>query len=135
MASDGSCKSNNGNNNDVESPPSMLEQLLIVHAQLHWSVQQILVQMQDVNQLMQSMEARPSLRNKKSNTHDDPGKAQKINATKEAIPNHNGGSTTCFKCTKVGYFGHRCSQDQGDRRCYNCGEKGHYSHRCPNPSR
>jgi hypothetical protein len=88
MANDGSCKSNHGDNNDVESsPPSMLEQLLIVQAQLHTTVQQILVQMQNVNQLMQSMEAIPSSRKRKSNTHDDLGKAQKINATKEAIPN------------------------------------------------
>jgi hypothetical protein len=75
MANDGSCKSNNGDNNNVESPLSMLEQLLIVHPQLHRTVQQILVQMQDVNQLMQSMEVRPSLRKRKSNTHDDSSEA------------------------------------------------------------
>jgi hypothetical protein len=38
---------------------------------------------------MQSMEVRPSSRKRKSNTLDDPGEAQKINAAKEAIPNHN----------------------------------------------
>jgi hypothetical protein len=110
MANDGRCNCNNGDNNDVESPPSTLEQLLIVQAQFLQTVQQFLVQMQGVNQLMQSLKARPSSRKRKSNTHDDPGKAQKINATKEAIPNHNGGSTTCFKCGKVGYFAHRCSK-------------------------
>jgi hypothetical protein len=68
MASDGSCKSNNDNNNDIESPPSTLEQLLIVQAQLHWTVQQILVQMQDVNQLTQSMEERASSRKRKCDT-------------------------------------------------------------------
>jgi hypothetical protein len=56
MANDGSYKSNN----DVESPPSTLEKLLIVQNQFLQIVQQILVQMQDINQLMQSMEARPS---------------------------------------------------------------------------
>jgi hypothetical protein len=83
MASDGSCKSNNGNNNDIESPLSTLEQLLIVQAQLHWTVQQILVQMQDVNQLTQSMEERPSSRKRKCDTQNDSDKAQKINATKK----------------------------------------------------
>jgi hypothetical protein len=53
----------------------MLEQLLIIHVQLLQTMQQILVQMHDVNQLMQSMEARTSSRKRKSNTHDDPGKA------------------------------------------------------------
>jgi hypothetical protein len=62
MANDGSCNFNNGDNNDIESLPSTLEQLLIVHAQLYRTVQQILVQMQNINQLMQSMEARPSSR-------------------------------------------------------------------------
>jgi hypothetical protein len=106
---------------------------LIVQAQLLWNMQQILAQIQDVNQLMQSMEARTSSRKKKSNTHDDPSMAQKISATKEAIPNHNGGSTTCFSCGKVGYFAHRCSQDQGNRKCYNYGQKGHFAHSCTNP--
>jgi hypothetical protein len=81
------------------------------------------------------MEVRLSSRKRKCNTQDDVGQALEINATKEAIPNHNGGSTTCFKCVKVGYFAHRCSKDQGDRKCYNCREKDHYAHRCPNPSR
>jgi hypothetical protein len=73
--------SRNSNNND-ENPSSMLEQLLIVQAQLLQTVQQILVQMQGVNQLMQSMEEGPSSRKRKSNTHDDVGQAQKINAIK-----------------------------------------------------
>jgi hypothetical protein len=97
MGNDETYKSNNDDNNDIESPPSTLEQLLIIQNQLLQTVQQILVQMQDINQLMQSIEARPSSRKRKSNTHDDPGRAQKINATKEAIPNHNGSSMTCFK--------------------------------------
>jgi hypothetical protein len=80
------------------------------------------------------MEARPSSRKRKSNTQDDVGHAQEINATKEAIPNHNIGSTTCFKCGKVGYFAHRCSKDQGDRMCYNCREKGHYAQQWSNPA-
>jgi hypothetical protein len=65
MTNDGSCNSINGNNNNVENPSPMLEQLLIVQAQLLETVEQILVQMQDVNQLMQSMEARPSSRNRR----------------------------------------------------------------------
>jgi hypothetical protein len=76
MANDGSCKSNNSDNNDIESPPSTIEQLLIVQAQLHQTIQQILVQMQDVNQLMQSMEEKPSSRKRKSNIHDDSGNTQ-----------------------------------------------------------
>jgi hypothetical protein len=75
MANDGSYKSNNDDNNDIESPPWMLEQLLIVQNQLLQTMQQILVQMQDVDQLMQYMEARPSSRKIKSNTHDDSSKA------------------------------------------------------------
>jgi hypothetical protein len=75
MANDGSCKSNNSDNNDIESPPSTIEQLLIVQAQLHQTIQQILVQMQDVNQLMQSMEERPSSRKRKSDTQNDSDKA------------------------------------------------------------
>jgi hypothetical protein len=133
MVNDGRCNCINGDNRGVQNPPSTLEQLLIVQAQLLQTMQQILVQIQDVNQLMQSMKARTSSRKRKSNTHDDPGKAQKISATKEAIPNHNGGSTTCFSCGKVGYFAHRCSQDQGNRKCYNCGQKGHFANSCTNP--
>jgi hypothetical protein len=114
MANDGSYKSNNDDNNDIESPPSTLQQLLIVQNQLLQTVQQILVQMQDVNQLMQSIEARPSSRKRNSNTHDDSSKAQKINTTKKAAPNHNERSTSakvttsCFNCGQVGYFANRC---------------------------
>jgi hypothetical protein len=53
----------------------MLEQLMIIHAQLLQTVQQIMVQMQDVNQLMQSMEVRSSSRKRKSDTQNDDGKA------------------------------------------------------------
>jgi hypothetical protein len=110
MANDGSRNCNNGNNNDVQNPPSTLEQFFIIHAQLLRTMQQILAQMQDVNQLLQSMEARPSSRKRKSNTHDDVGPTQKINATKKAAPNHKEGSTiakattTCFNCGQVGHF-------------------------------
>jgi hypothetical protein len=91
-------------NNDVQNPPSTLEQLLIVQAQLLRTMQQIMVQMQDVNQLLQSMEARPSSGKRKSNTQDDVGPTSKINATKKAAPNHKEGSTsakattTCLNC-------------------------------------
>jgi hypothetical protein len=110
MANDGSYKSNN----DVESPPSTLEKLLIVQNQFFQIVQQILVQMQDINQLMQSMEARPSSWKRKSNTHHDSDKAQKINTTKKAAPNHKEGSTsakattTCFNYGQVDHFVNRC---------------------------
>jgi hypothetical protein len=161
MANDGRCNCNNGDNNDVESPPSTLEQLLIVQAQLHRTVQQMLVQMQDINQLMQSMEARPSSRKRKSVAQDDVGQAQKINATENVAPNHQGGSmlakatTTCFNCGQVGYFSNRCpdrhqcptptlhpnrsqvtmdaNQVRGDRKCYNCRQKGHFAKSCTNP--
>jgi hypothetical protein len=133
MANNGRCNCNNGNNRGVQNPPLTHEQLLIVQAQLLWTMQQILAQIQDINQLMQSMEARTSSRKRKSNTHDDLGKVQKISATKEAIPNHNEGSTTCFSCGKVGYFAHRCSQDQGNRKCYNCRQKGPFANSCTNP--
>jgi hypothetical protein len=43
MANDGRCNCNNGDNNDVQNPPSTLEQLLIVQAQLLRTMQQILV--------------------------------------------------------------------------------------------
>jgi hypothetical protein len=76
MVIDGSRNSNNGDNNDAENPSSTLEQLLIIQAQLLQTVQQILVQMQDINQLMQSMEVRPSPRKRKSNTQDDVGQAE-----------------------------------------------------------
>jgi hypothetical protein len=46
-------------------------------------MQQILVQMQGVNQLMQSMEERPSSRKRQINTQDDVGQVQKINAIKK----------------------------------------------------
>jgi hypothetical protein len=75
MANDGMCNCNHGDSNDVQNPPSALEQLLTVQVQLLQTVQQILAQMQDVNQLMKSMKARTSSRKRKSNTHDDPGKA------------------------------------------------------------
>jgi hypothetical protein len=39
MANNGSCNSNNCDNNDIENPPSMLEQLLIIQAQLLWTIQ------------------------------------------------------------------------------------------------
>jgi hypothetical protein len=133
MANDGRCNCDNSDNRGIQNPPSTLEQLLIIQAQLLQTMQQILAQIQDINQLMQSMEARTSSRKRKSNTHDDPGKAQRISATKEAIPNHNGGSMTCFSCGKVGYFGHRYSQNQGNQKCYNCGQKGHFTNSCTNP--
>jgi hypothetical protein len=80
MANDKSHNSSNVDNNDDENPSSTFEQLLIVQAQLLQTVQQILVQMQGVNQLMHSMEERPSSRKRKSNTQDDDDQAQKINA-------------------------------------------------------
>jgi hypothetical protein len=88
MANGGSCNCNNGDNIDVWNPPSTLEQLLTIQAQLLRTKQQILVHMQDINQLMQSMERRPSSGNRKSNTQDDVGPITKINATKKVAPNH-----------------------------------------------
>jgi hypothetical protein len=135
----------------------MLEHLLIVQAQLLQTVQQVMVQMQDVNQLMQSMEVRPSSRKRKSNTPDDVGQAQKVNAIEKAAPNHKEGSTsakattTCFNCGEVGHFANRCYQGRGDqniqstptdqtttqnpkgKKCYNCGQKGHFALQCRNP--
>jgi hypothetical protein len=73
MANNGSRNSNNGDNNDVENPSTMLEHLLIVQAQLLRTVQHVMVQMQEINQLMQYMEVRPSSRKRKSNTQDDVG--------------------------------------------------------------
>jgi hypothetical protein len=68
MVNNGSCNSNNGDNNDVKNPSSTLEHLLIVQAQLLQTVQQVMVQMQDINQLMQSMKVRSSSRKRKSST-------------------------------------------------------------------
>jgi hypothetical protein len=68
MVNDGSHNFNNGDNNNIENPSSMLEHLLIIQAQLLQTIQQVMVQMQDVNQLMQSMEVGPSSRKRKSNT-------------------------------------------------------------------
>jgi hypothetical protein len=68
MANDERYNCNNGDNNDVQNPPSTLEQLLIIQAQVFQNMQQILVQMQDINQLLQSLEARPSSGKRKGNT-------------------------------------------------------------------
>jgi hypothetical protein len=73
MASNGSHNSNNGDNNDVENPSTTLEHLFIIQAQLLWTVHHVMVQMKEINQLMQSMEVRPSSRKRKSNTQDDVG--------------------------------------------------------------
>jgi hypothetical protein len=116
MVNDGSCNSNNGDNNNIENASSMLEHLLIVQAQLLQTVPHVIVQMQGINQLMQSMEVRPSSKKRKSNTHDDIGQAQKVNAIKKAAPNHKEGSTsaqastTCFNCREVDHFANRCRQ-------------------------
>jgi hypothetical protein len=115
MVNDGSCNSNNSHKNDIENPSSTLEHLLIVHAQLLHTAQQVMVQMQDINQLMQSMKVRPPSRKRKSNTQNDVGQAQKISAIKKAAPNHKEGSTLA-KATMI---------------CFNCGEVSHYANRCP----
>jgi hypothetical protein len=90
-----------------------------VEAQLLQTVQQVMVQMQDINQLMQSMEVRPSSRKRKSKTQDDVGQAEKISAIEKAAPNHKEGSTLaketmiCFNCGEVGHFTNKCPQDRG----------------------
>jgi hypothetical protein len=68
MMNNGSRNSNSGDNNDIKNPSLMLEHLLIIQAQLLQTVQQVMVQMKDINQLMQSMEVGPSSRKTKSNT-------------------------------------------------------------------
>jgi hypothetical protein len=73
--------------------------------------------MQDINQLMQSMELRPSSRKRNNNTQNDVGQTQKIN---KVAPNHQEGSMsakatmTCFKCGHVGHPANRCPQDRGN---------------------
>jgi hypothetical protein len=113
MANDGRSNCKNGDNNDVQNPPSTIEQLLTIQAQLLQTMQQILAQMQDLDQLLQSMKARPSSGKRKSNTQDDNGPISKMNATGKAVPNHKEGSTsanatTCFNCGRVGHFVNRC---------------------------
>jgi hypothetical protein len=69
-----------------------------------------MVQMQDINQLMQPMEVRPSSRKRKSNTQDDVDQAQKINAIEKVAPNRKEcamsakATMTCFNCGEVGHF-------------------------------
>jgi hypothetical protein len=88
----------------------MLEHLLIVQAQLLQIVQQVMVQMKEINQLMQSMEVRPSSRKRKSNTQDDVGQAQKVGAVERAV-----------------------TQNPEGKKCYNYGQKAHFALQCRNP--
>jgi hypothetical protein len=61
--------------------------------------------MQGVNQLMQSVGVRPSLRKWKSNTQDDVGWAQKVNTIEKAAPNHKEGSTSAKATTMCFNYG------------------------------
>jgi hypothetical protein len=78
-------------------------------------IQQILEQIQDINQQMQSMDVRPSSRKRKNNTQNDVGQARKIN---KVAPNHQEGSTsakatmTCFKFGYAGHFANRCPKTE-----------------------
>jgi hypothetical protein len=120
MANEGSHNSNDRDNNNVKNPSSALKHMLIIQAHLLWTIQQVMVQMQDTNQLMQSMEVRSSLRKRKSNTQDEVGQAQKISVIEKEAPNHKEGSTSAkattisFNCGEVGHFTNRCPQDRGD---------------------
>jgi hypothetical protein len=109
MVNNGSRNSSNSDNNDVENLSSTLEHLLIVQAQLLQTVQQVMVQMQEVNQLMQSMEVRASSRKRKSNTQDDVDQAQKMSAVEKAA-----------------------TQNPNGKKCYNYGQKGHFALQCRN---
>jgi hypothetical protein len=100
MAHDGSHKSNNGDNNNIENSSSMLEHLLIIQAQLLQTVQQVMVQMQDINQRMQSMEVRPSSRKRKSNTQDDVGQPATQNPKGKKCYNHGLKGHFALQCPK-----------------------------------
>jgi hypothetical protein len=110
MVNNKSRNSNNGDNNDIENPSSTLEHLVIVQAQLLQIIQQVMVQMQEINQLMQSIEERPSSRNGKSNTQDDVGQAQKMSAVKKDA-----------------------TQNPKGKKGYSCRQKGHIAFQCRNP--